>query len=96
MANFAPIHPGETLAKDYLPEYGLSQRGLAAAIHVSAGRINDIILGRRGISPDTSIRLGRLFGQSDAFWLNMQVHYDLELARTTTDVSEISPLVITG
>lgn len=96
MADFAPIHPGETLAGDYLPEYGLSQRGLAEAIHVSPGRINDIILGRRGITPDTSIRLGRLFGQSDTFWLNMQVHYDLEVARSTTDVSDITPLAIAG
>ncbi|GAA2383458.1 MULTISPECIES: hypothetical protein [Gordonia] len=50
MADFAPIHPGKTLAKDYLPECGLPS-GLAEAIHVSAGRINDIILGRRGNHP---------------------------------------------
>ncbi|MGX7697044.1 MULTISPECIES: HigA family addiction module antitoxin [Gordonia] len=92
MPDFEPIHPGETLAADYLPDYGLSQRKLAELIHVPPRRINEIIHGRRAITPDTSIRLGRLFGQSETFWLNMQTRYDLEIARATTDVSDITPL----
>lgn len=89
---FDPVHPGETLAKEYLPDYELSQRKLAELIHVPPRRINEIIHGRRAITPDTSMRLGRLFGQSETFWLNMQLRYDVELARMTTDVSEIEPL----
>lgn len=92
MPDFDPIHPGETLAEDYLTEYGLSQRKLAEMIHVPPRRINEIVLGRRAITPDTSIRLGRLFGQSETFWLNMQVRYDLEHARQNTDVTSITPL----
>ena len=92
MADFAPIHPGEVLAADYLPDYGLSQRNLAALIHVPPARINDIVRGRRAITPDTSLRLGRLFGQSETFWLNMQFRYDLEVAKASTDVSDIIPL----
>lgn len=94
MADFDPIHPGESLAEDYLPDYGLSQRKLAELIHVPAPRINEIVRGRRAITPDTSIRLGRLFGQSEMFWLNMQFRYDLEVARATTDVSDITPLPV--
>lgn len=92
MADFAPIHPGEVLAEDFLPDYGLSQRKLAELIHVPPRRINEIVHGRRAITPDTSMRLGRLFGQSETFWLNMQLRYDLEVTRTKTDVSDITPL----
>lgn len=92
MPDFAPIHPGETLAEDYLTEYALSQRKLAELIHVPPRRVNEIVLGRRAISPDTSLRLGKLFGQSDRFWLDMQTRYDLEIARQTTDTNSITPL----
>lgn len=92
MPDFDPIHPGETLAEDYLTEYDLSQRKLAELIHVPPRRVNEIVLGRRAITPDTSIRLGKLFGQSDRFWLNMQTRYDLERARQTTDTDSITPL----
>lgn len=92
MPDFDPIHPGEVLAEDFLPDYGLSQRKLAELIHVPPRRINEIVHGRRAITPDTSMRLGRLFGQSETFWLNMQLRYDLEVTRTKTDVSDITPL----
>ena len=92
MSDFGPIHPGEILAEEYLTDYGLSQRKLAELIHVQPRRINEIVLGKRAITPDTSIRLGRLFGQSEIFWLNLQQRYDLEIARSTTDVAAITPL----
>ena len=87
-----PIHPGEVIMEDFIEEFGITQNKLATAIGVPPRRINEIIHGRRAITPDTSIRLGRLFGQSETFWLNMQTRYDLEIARATTDVSDITPL----
>ncbi|QKT08508.1 HigA family addiction module antidote protein [Gordonia sp. X0973] len=92
MADFAPIHPGEVLAEDFLPDYGLSQRKLAELIGVPPRRINEIVHGKRAITPDTSIRLGRLFGQSETFWLNLQQRYDVEVTRSRTDFSFIDPL----
>lgn len=92
MADFAPVHPGEVLAEDFMAEYGLTQRGLAELIGVPPRRVNEIVHGRRSITPDTSLRLGRLFGQSDTFWSSMQLRYDIETARADTDVSAIRPL----
>lgn len=92
MADFAPVHPGEVLAEDFMAEYGLTQRGLAELIGVPPRRVNEIVHGRRSITPDTSLRLGRLFGQSDTFWSAMQLRYDIETARAGTDVSAIRPL----
>lgn len=75
-----PIHPGEVLKEEFLAEYGLSQYELAKRINVPAPRINAIVLGKRGISADTALRLGRFFGNSPQFWLNLQNHHDLQLA----------------
>lgn len=75
-----PIHPGEVLKEEFLDEYGLSQYELAKRINVPAPRINAIVLGKRGISADTALRLGRFFGNSPQFWLNLQNHYDLQSA----------------
>jgi addiction module HigA family antidote len=72
------VHPGEILKEEYLEEYGLSQYELAKRIGVPAPRINAIVLGKRGISADTALRLGRFFGTSPRFWLNLQNHFDLE------------------
>lgn len=74
------IHPGEILKEEFLGEYGLSQYELAKRIGVPAPRINAIVLGKRGISADTALRLGRFFGTSPQFWLNLQNHFDLETA----------------
>ncbi|MGH3562955.1 MAG: HigA family addiction module antitoxin [Mycobacterium sp.] len=89
MRDIAPIHPGRILADQYLTELGLSQRKLAELIDVPPRRINQIIKGERAITPDTSLRLGKLFGQSDTFWLNLQQHYEIELARENSDLTRV-------
>jgi addiction module HigA family antidote len=76
-----PIHPGEILLSEFLQPMELSQYALAKAIGVSTRRINEIVLGKRSISPDTALRLARYFGLSERFWLNLQTRYDLELAK---------------
>ena len=73
------IHPGEILLEEFLTPLGLSQYRLAKDIHVDPRRINEIIHGNRSITADTAFRLGRYFGISPQFWLNLQTHYDLEL-----------------
>jgi addiction module HigA family antidote len=76
-----PIHPGEILLEEFLKPMGISQYRLAKDIHVPARRINEIVHGKRAISPDTALRLARYFGQSERFWLNLQARYDLEIEK---------------
>jgi antitoxin HigA-1 len=78
---FAPVTPGEMLKQEFLAEYGLSQSGLAKAIGISPNRIAEIVNNRRRITADTALRLGLYFGNSPEFWLNLQGHYDLKMAR---------------
>jgi addiction module HigA family antidote len=78
---YAPIHPGQILNEEFLEPYEMSQYLLAKLMGVSARRINEIVQGKRGITADTSIRLGRIFRMSDEFFLNLQKHYDLEIER---------------
>lgn len=75
-----PIHPGEILA-DELNELGLSARALAERLKVPHNRISGILAGRRAISADTSLRLGRFFGMSEDFWLRLQTTYEIKLAK---------------
>ena len=75
-----PVHPGEILAEEFLSPLGMSARALAAAIDVTPARVSDIIAGRRGITADTALRLGRYFGTTAQLWLNLQSNYDLEIA----------------
>lgn len=75
----ASIHPGEILMEEFLRPLGLSQYRLAKDISVPPRRINEIVLGKRSISADTALRLGRYFGNSPQFWMNLQSRYDLEL-----------------
>ena len=77
----APIHPGEVLLEDFLKPMGLSQYRLAKAISVPPRRVNEIVQGKRAVSADTALRLGRYFGMEPEFWMNLQAHYDLETAR---------------
>ena len=77
----APIHPGEVLLEDFLKHLGLSQYRLAKGLSVPPRRINEIVLGKRGITADTALRLGRFFGTSDRFWLNLQTAFDLDIER---------------
>jgi addiction module HigA family antidote len=76
-----PIHPGEILLEEFLKPFGLSQYRLAKDISVPPRRINEIVLGKRSISPDTALRLSRYFGLSDRFWINLQARYDLEVEK---------------
>lgn len=76
----APIHPGTILLEDYMQPLGLSQNRLAKDLNVPVTRIGEIVNGRRAITAETSIRLGRYFGQSAEFWLGLQAQYDMELA----------------
>jgi antitoxin HigA-1 len=74
-----PIHPGEILKEEFLDEMGITQYKLAKDINVPARRINEIVHQKRAISADTALRLGRYFGISPQFWINLQSHYDLEI-----------------
>lgn len=74
-------HPGVVLREEFLEPLDLSQNKLAMKIHVPATRIGDIVHGRRAITPDTALRLGRFFGNSPEFWLNLQQMHDLSKAR---------------
>lgn len=88
-ADFPPIHPGEVLSEDFLKPLHLSQTRLAIELAVPAARINEIVNGRRGITPDTALRLGRALGTSPEFWLNLQARYDLEIALEHADNAEL-------
>jgi antitoxin HigA-1 len=78
---FAPVTPGEMLKEEFLAEYRLSQNQLAKAIGISPNRIAEIVNNRWRITADTALRLGLYFGNSPEFWLNLQTHYDLKMAR---------------
>jgi len=75
-----PVHPGEILSEDFMKPYRLSMNKLALDLRVPVTRIADIVAERRGISPDTALRLGRYFKTTPRFWLNLQTKYDLEVA----------------
>ena len=77
------IHPGEVLLEEFLQPMGVSQNALARAAGVPPRRINEIVLGKRGITADTAIRLAAALGTSERFWLGLQADYDLEEARTS-------------
>ena len=74
-----PVHPGEVLMEEFLKPMELSQNRLALAIGVPPPRINEIVLGKRSITADTALRLGRYFGMSPQFWLGLQMDYDLDV-----------------
>ena len=85
---FAPVTPGEMLKEEFLAEYGLSQNQLAKAIGISPNRLAEIINNRRRITADTALRLSLYFGNSPEFWLNLQIHHDLKVARRSLEVEE--------
>lgn len=80
MKKLPPIHPGEVLKEEFLDPLDLSQNKLAMSIHVPAPRISEIVRGKRAITADTALRLGRFFDTSPQFWMNLQARYDLERA----------------
>ncbi len=93
-----PIHPGEILSEEFLKPMELSQYRLAKEIGVPRRRINEIVQGKRAITPDTALRLSRYFGLSERFWMNLQTRYDLEMekdrlaGRLEHEVSVYDPL----
>lgn len=78
--DFPPIHPGEILLTEFLEPLGVPQYRLAKDVGVTPRRINEIVHGRRAITADTALRLGRFFNMEAQFWLNLQTHYDMEVA----------------
>ena len=78
-----PVHPGEILVEEFLVPMGISQYRLAKEIHVPLRRVNEIALGRRGISADTALHFARFFGTSPEVWQNLQSQYEMEVARNS-------------
>jgi antitoxin HigA-1 len=91
----APTHPGEMLIEEFLKPMGLTQRQLADSIHVPYQRINEIVNGRRGVTPSTALRLSKYFGVSPDFWLNLQLRWDLYFAQQAEadELNLISPAI---
>jgi addiction module HigA family antidote len=89
-----PTHPGEMLREDFLPDFDLTASGLAEALGVSRQSVHELLRGRRAVSPEMALRLGRLFGNTPEFWLNVQRALDLwDAARHIKgDVARIKPL----
>ncbi len=79
MSLSAPIHPGEILLEEFMEPFGISQNALAKDIGVSPRRVNEIVNGKRAITPDTAVRLSLYFGTSEKFWMNLQASYELDL-----------------
>ena len=91
-----PIHPGEMLREDFLPEYGLTVSSLAEELGVSRQTINELLRERRAVSPEMALRLSRFFGNSPEFWLNAQRAVDLWDAEEEigAEVGRINPLTV--
>jgi len=88
----APIHPGEILREEFLKPLGLSVNALAQALRVPATRIHEIVKERRGITPDTALRLARYFGGDARMWLNLQANFDLKMAARSSCIErEVIP-----
>jgi addiction module HigA family antidote len=92
--NRRPTHPGEMLREEFLPDYGLTVASLAEAAGVSRQSVNELLRGRRAVSPEMALRLGRLFGNSAEFWMNAQRAVDLwdALQAVKDDIARIKPL----
>ncbi len=95
MKRLPNIHPGEILLEEFLAPLGISQNALARAAGVPPRRINEIVLGKRGVSADTAVRLAAALGTSERFWLGLQADYDLEaehrvLGRAIADIERIA------
>ena len=95
-AHRTPTHPGEMLSEEFLKPMGLTQRQLADSIHVPYQRINEIVNGRRGVTPSTALRLSKYFGVSPDFWLNLQLRWDLYFAQQAEakELQLISPVIV--
>ena len=91
-----PTHPGEMLLQEFLQPLGLTQRDLATSIHVPFQRVNEIVRGRRGVTPSTALRLARFLGTSPDFWMNLQLRWDLYHAQQSEaeQIDNIRPLTL--
>ena len=99
MERLPNIHPGEVLMEEFLRPLDLSQNRVAREMGVPPRRVNEIVLGKRAITPDTALRLARYFGTSERFWLGLQTDYDLEEAKNALDgriEREVQPLESVG
>ena len=94
--NRPPTHPGEMLREEFLEPLGMTQTELAERIHVSFPRVNEIVNGRRGVSPDTALRLSRLFGTTAEFWLDGQRNWDLWHALHSESAKELERIEPVG
>jgi antitoxin HigA-1 len=94
MDKIFPIHPGEVLLTEFIEPLGLTQHRVAVAVGVPPRRINEIVHGKRRITADTALRLGRFFGTTDFFWVNLQTRYDLEVERDAlgSELERIKPM----
>ena len=94
--NRVPTHPGEMLREDFLVPMGITQRELAKGIRVPYQRINEIVNGKRGVTPSTALRLARYFGTSPGYWMNLQLRWDLYRAQQSEarQLEKIEPHVI--
>jgi addiction module HigA family antidote len=91
-SHLPPTHPGEMLLEEFLKPLGISQSSFAIRLGVSFPRLNEIIRGKRGVTPDTALRLARVLGMSAEFWLGLQQDWDLWHAMRTDDAAEIEKL----
>lgn len=89
-----PTHPGEILLDEFLKPLDMSQRDLARRLNVEPRRVNELVHGKRSVTADTALRLGRLFGTTPAFWLNLQMRYELDVAEDDAEAirKEVEPL----
>ncbi len=92
--NREPTHPGEILREEFLQPMGITQRELAAGIHVPYQRINELVNRKRGVTPSTALRLAKYFGTTPGFWMNLQLRWDLYQARQkeAKQLEKIEPL----
>lgn len=93
--DFDPIHPGEILLEEFLKPLGLSPYATAKAMRVPRTRIERLVRGETAVTPDTALRLEKAFGSSAQFWMNLQSHYDLEVAEAAgvADLAQVPRLV---
>lgn len=91
----APTHPGEILLEEFLEPMGITQRKLADSLHVPYQRVNELVNGRRGVTPSTALRLARYFGVTHDFWSNLQLRWDLYFVsrEEAEQVDDIEPIV---
>ncbi len=94
MEKIAPVRPGEILMEEFIAPFGITQHKLAVGIDVPPRRINEIVHGKRRITADTALRLGRYFGTTPQFWINLQTRFDLDVQREALGAAldDIRPL----